>query len=188
MSAPVAAVAAVAAVADAERGAAPLGPEEALLEEWRSMCGAESAAHQRACRMYRFLNNGVIIPAVLLTTASGVINIAVGTGGSCGAGSGWLAVGSGALALFASALSTLHRTLGLPDLQREHDVYGDEFAKLELEIRLQRALESSPAGGRPAFADLAEFAKHVKARLDLAIDKAPPVPRHLRARPAPRPG
>lgn len=83
----------------------------------------------------------------------------------------------GIFALTSTMIFSINRFLRLPDLQREHDRYSDEFMKLAHEIRMQTALD--PMENDRAYRNIAEFTKEAKKRMDVLIENSPALPRSI---------
>lgn len=143
-----------------------------ILKEWRIYSLRQAKMHNVMRSIYRFRNLSLAIPAILLSTVSGSANISMGSR-SCSEGNNWLSILFGALGLSSAAMFSIHRYLNLPELQKEHDFYADEFEKLGNEITMQLTLDTEE--GSQAYRNLAEFMKECKKTLDVLIDKAPPV-------------
>ena len=159
----------------------------ALLRQWREYSGAQARLHDLSRASFRALDHGLALPAILLSTVAGTANIGVGaTGGGLGAdGRSWVTVAFGVMGLLSASLFAVHRYLRLPEMRQQHDMFSDEFAKLEGEVHLHTALhdvEAAPVGEMTpvtAYRNLGELAKQVKRSLDSLIDKAPPIPLRL---------
>jgi hypothetical protein len=142
---------------------------EDMLFLWEEYCNKKSKIHYKMRAIYRNMNLYIAIPAIVISAISGSGTISLS---SHLENLNVLAIVFGTMALVASAMFSIHRYLQLPELQREYDFYGDEFEKLRLEINLQLILARDEAG-ISVYTNLSEFAKEVKKRLDILIDKGP---------------
>jgi hypothetical protein len=114
----------------------------------------------------------IMIPAILLTSISGIGTIASSSSSRCDANPHWLTIGFGAAAIVSSTLITLHKFLDIATLQQEHDLYSDMFENLANETPLQIALCEST---NKTYTNVEEFAKIFKRSMDMLNDKAPPI-------------
>lgn len=165
-----------------------------LLSEWQHYSGRQAAMHDRCRSHFRFWNFAVALPAIILSTIAGTANIGVGVtanGDEDSSGKGtiggvnWLSVSFGTMGLVSACLFAIHRYLQLPELQREHDLFADEFAKLEAEIHMHTTLHANMLLGTEnmcMFRTLGELTKHVKRSMDSLIDKAPPITSRMQAK------
>lgn len=128
--------------------------------------------HAIAVSFFRTVNYMIAIPAILLSTFSGAGSI--GLASSCDADS--LSIALGFLVLISGAMFSIHRYMNIPELQQMHDFYGDEFYKLSNSIRLNLVLSSDESR---SFKNIQEYAKFIKGQIDICIDKAPGIPRHI---------
>lgn len=143
-----------------------------VLNEWRTYCLIQCQAHNKMRSIYKHRNYALAVPAILLSTIGGAANISVGAN-NCNNSISWLSVLFGTIGLTSAAMFSIHRYLHLPELQKEHDIYADEFEKLSNEITLQLTLDHEK--GSQAYRNLAEFMKECKRSMDVLIDKAPPI-------------
>lgn len=153
------------------------------LVTWESFCREQAELHDKCRGHFRVRNLGLAVPALLLSTLSGVASIGSlqrGGGdkeGSCSStskhGIDILQMLCGVASLVSAALFAVHRYMNLPELQREHDLYNDEYTKLAYEIQLHRALD--PLAADRTYRNMAEFMKESKRRMDTLVDRAPPI-------------
>ena len=167
-----------------EKGSHPIHLDDAfstteLLAQWQDYCLSQSKMHNEMRSIFKRRNYSLAIPAILLSTVGGTANIGMGAR-TCSDDTNWLSVLFGSIGLVSAAMFSIHRYLCLPELQKEHDFYADEFEKLGNEIAMQLALDKED--GSRAYRNLAEFMKECKKTLDVLIDKAPPVSRKIEAK------
>jgi len=120
-----------------------------------------------------------MIPALILSSATGLGTIGIGTNTKTTVSSGgttdWPLIALGTISIAATCLLSVHRLLNAAELQREHDLYSDMFASLANEIDMQYILDE----GSKMFTNKQEFVKYCKSRLDVLMDKAPPIPKAI---------
>jgi hypothetical protein len=148
-----------------------------LLVEWASYAEEQACMHDQARTYYRTFNYTLALPAIVLSTIGGTGNIGVSST-DC-SNTTMLNIVFGSLGLASATLFTIHRYLNLPEYQQQHDFYSDEFEKLAKEINLQLIIRND---SHRTYASLVEFAKECKKMIDVIIDKAPPIPKHISRR------
>jgi len=144
----------------------------ALLENWEKFCDEQSQMHSVSVSYFRTINYLIAIPAILLSTFSGAGSI--GLASSCNTDS--LSIALGFLVLVSGAMFSIHRYMNIPELQQMHDFYGDEFYKLSNSIRLNLVLSTDDSR---CFKNIQEYSKFIKGQIDICVDKAPGIPRHV---------
>lgn len=144
-----------------------------VLTTWKGTCD-QNAQHHEQCRIVmRFRNLALSIPAILLSTLSGITNLSNLTSlMSDDFDKEVVQSLSGTLSLIAATLFALHRYLTLPELQKEHAMYSNAYTRLANEIHLYTQLVSSR---ERTYRNTEELLKDVKHRLDILIDMAPPL-------------
>lgn len=146
-----------------------------LLQNWEKYCEEQSQMHSISVDYFRTINYLIAIPAILLSTFSGAGSI--GLASSCDTDS--LSIALGFLVLVSGAMFSIHRYMNIPELQQMHDFYGDEFYKLSNSIRLNLVLSTDDSR---SFRNIQEYAKFIKGQIDICVDKAPGIPRHVLSR------
>lgn len=133
--------------------------------------------HNCSRARFRSYNYAIALPAIVISTVSGTGTIGIGM--HDGSKANWVSILFGCMALTSASLFAVHRYMQLPELQSQHDIYSDEFEKLEAEIKMHVALlvdmESGDTNDVSAFRNVGELTKHVKKTLDCLIDKAPAI-------------
>jgi hypothetical protein len=143
-----------------------------LLHNWEKFCEEQSKMHSISVSFFRTINYMIAIPAILLSTFSGAGSI--GLASNCDSDS--LSIALGFLVLISGAMFSVHRYMNIPELQQMHDFYGDEFYKLSNSIRLNLVLSEDESR---SFKNIQEYAKFIKSQIDICVDKAPGIPRHV---------
>lgn len=151
-----------------------LQTEIRLLKEWMVYCDIQCKCHELSRTYFSILNLCLSIPAIGLSTIAGSGNIGVGSNDQCNNSSSWLSIFFGVLGLISASLFTIHRTMGLPELQKQHDFYACEFQKLSNEIKMQLILDRKEE--YHTYKNIAEFVKECKKTLDNLIDRSPIIP------------
>jgi hypothetical protein len=149
-----------------------------LLEEWKVYASLNSIMHNASRGHFKSLNYGLMIPSVVLSSLTGVGTIGIASkeeSGSCG--NALILLAFGAIGICSTCLLTVHRLMNVAELQKEHDLYSDMFESLANEIDMQLTLDESI--GSKMFTNKQEFAKYCKSRMDILIDKAPPIPKGI---------
>lgn len=150
--------------------------EHRVLSEWRSIVVDFSRLHHDSSIFYGWANTAMVVPASLLSLVAGGISISLASsnGGECPSeGKGRvMQVASGILSLAAASITTLATTFKLSERCERHKVSADEFERLSREISVAMLLDSSE---RRTFASLSEFLKWCNDRINLLMDRAPPL-------------
>lgn len=110
-----------------------------------------------------------VIPSLSLVAISGI-----GTLSSSQAHipQGYL-IGFGICGLFSGFLLAVNTFLKYNELQQQHDFFSDAFMIFHNDIQMNLSLQNT---SEPTFRSFIEFTKYMKYRLDILIDKAPPIP------------
>ena len=149
-----------------------------LLTVWNAYCISNSIMHNESRGHFKALNHGLMIPAIILSSATGIGTIGIGTSSNTPCGMDWTLVALGLIGIASTCLMSIHRLMNAAELQREHDLYSDMFASLANEIDMQFILDDSD-GISKMFVNKREFIKYCKSRLDVLMDKAPPIPKSI---------
>lgn len=144
-----------------------------LLQEWYRFAQEQAILHDMCRSYFRSYGNNLAISAILLSTVGGASSIATS---SVIKHYSWLPILFGGVGLFSGALMSIHRFLNLPELQRAHNFYSDEYAKLKNEIYMQLHIYK---GFSKTYTNLTEFSKKCKHTLDSLIDCSPPIRTHI---------
>ncbi len=154
-----------------------------LLEEWKIYCSLNSRMHNQSRGHFKSLNHGLMIPALILSSVTGIGATSIGTLGVSNNNKceevviDWPLVVIGTMGMISTCLLSVHRLLNAAELQREHDLYSDMFESLANEIDMQLILDDGEVS--KMFTNKREFVKHCKSRMDILIDKAPPIPKAI---------
>lgn len=150
-----------------------------LLDEWERTCIILSTMHAATRDYFSKLNILLVIPATLLSAVASTTNIGVGSSAqkngneSCGTESNWISIATGVMGMVSVGLYSIHRYMNVPELEKSHDYFADEYDKLRLEIRMQKIVDHSVS---KTYLNLTEFTKSCKRDLDILTDKAPTIP------------
>ena len=155
---------------------------DALLGEWNVYCQLNSRMHDASRGRFKRLNHGLMIPALLLSSVASLGATSLGAMGLNHSNGPASAVDLpllmiGVIGLASTCLVSVHRLINAAELQREHDLYSDMFTTLANEIDMQLVLDES--GVSKMFTSKHEFVKYCKGRMDVLIDKAPPIPKTI---------
>lgn len=149
-----------------------------LINKWKQECIILEHQHARAMSYYQKLNYIIMISSILLSglASASSLTIVSNTNENCSNNQSTLLIILNSIGILSSILISVHRFIGLSELQQQHDTYSDMYASLSNDISMNIALEN---GECTVFRTLDEFSKHVKSRLDVLIDKAPPIPKYI---------
>jgi hypothetical protein len=150
-----------------------------LVRRWSAETKAHSIMHDMAWTHYRNWNMATMVPAMLLSSVSGISTVGIGqSSGECGSGNISLTV-LGVCGIVGATLMAINRYMMFSELQQLHDVYSDNYEILHRDIKFNLSVCRTP---HSVFANDVEFIKNCKAHLDLLIDKAPAIPYVVRRR------
>lgn len=124
--------------------------------------------HHAAFSFYRRMNLYICIPAIVMGAIGGAASIA-------NYESRAIAIVFGAISLTASVLFAIHRYLGLPELQKGHDIYRNLCGGLAEHIKLHTALLAADARNR-TYTSVEELVKDCGRRMDAITNGMPAVP------------
>lgn len=167
-----------------------------LLLHWRNVCSRRCAMHNASRGHFKLLNHALSISSIVLASIAGASTIGIVTNGGSSSSSNdssssfttsALMLAFGASGILASVLQSVHKLLGLAELQREHDLYSDMYANAAREVDLQMVMIATASSSdekqlQPVFRTATELAKFVKHTMDLLEDRAPPIPARIEAR------
>ena len=158
-----------------------------LLGRWGAFCRVHEKRHDSARGHFRVLNHTLMISSILFSSVSSALSLTVVSSGreDCNAQRNVTLIVLNSIGVLAATILSVHRFLGLSELQQNHDYYSDMYACLSKDIEMNLALEE---GSNQVFRTLDECCKYCKNRIELYIDKAPAIPTFIVNRhPAPHP-
>jgi hypothetical protein len=153
-----------------------------LVKTWTKNCQDNSLMHDMARAYFKKYNMFTMIPAILLASISGVslVGFASKTHDDNNNNINYfISIMFGVCSILSGSLISINRLLRYPELQEQHDIYSDSFEILHHEIDLQRVIMDTDDS---VFKNRFEFMKYVKHRIDIIIDKAPPIPGTIRSK------
>jgi hypothetical protein len=149
-----------------------------LVHNWITHCRDNSRMHDMSRAYFRMYNMLTTIPSIILASVSGVSMLGIATkDANCNNNTAVIILG--VCGLLSGTLMSINRFLRYPELQENHDIYGDSFQILYHEIELQHVISGTPDS---VFKSRIEFMKHCKHRMDILIDKAPSIPGAIRTK------
>lgn len=124
--------------------------------------------HQSAFAFYRRMNLLICITAIVLSAVGGAASIA-------NTESHAVSIAFGAISLTAGVLFAIHRYLGLPELQKAHDIYRNLCGGLVQHINLHTSLLTTQATAK-TYTTTDELAKECSRRMESIQSGMPSVP------------
>ena len=150
-----------------------------LLFEWKNYSDNNSEMHEKSIGYFKFWNHGLMIPSMIMGSVTGLGAIFIANKGENNDGRvDWVLVGFGVVGIVSTLLVSVHRFMNVERLQTEHDFYSDMFANISNEIEMHLTLDQKD--DTKMFKNKEEFVKYCKYRMDVLIDKAPPIPQMFR--------
>jgi hypothetical protein len=152
-----------------------------LLFEWKEYSDVNSEMHEQSIGYFKFWNHGLMIPSMILGSVTGIGTIFIANNGEKKQGQiDWVLVGFGVIGIVSTLLVSIHRFMNVERLQSEHDFYSDMFGNVSNEIEMHLTLDQKDE--TKMFKNKEEFVKYCKYRMDVLIDKAPPIPEFIKSK------
>jgi len=147
--------------------------QEYMLDTWAISAANYKWMHLKAYRYYRFLNDVLTIPIIILSSTSALGGIAIVTH-NCPTITEIVISYLLAIANFAVAiLSSIQRYKKHAEIAEKHHVTAVEYSKFYREIKLELVLDPHER----TFA--IDFAKEMKNEYDRLLSKSPEIPGHI---------
>lgn len=150
--------------------------EITLLREWNAFTKTYELLHFKAYTYFKYINYGLMIPIIILTSMSGSANIILSaiSSSSCkqeGVDYPHLMVGFSTI--IAAILTTIYNFVKVPEFQQRHLTHSSDFNTLSRQIEMELVLFESTHN---TYSSLEEFIKTMRTRLDRLVENAPPIP------------
>lgn len=147
-----------------------------LLREWKEFTKKYEWLHFKSYTYFKYINYGLMIPIIILTSVSGSANIILSSVSSddCntkGVDHPQLIVGF--TTIIAAIMTTIYNFMKVPEFQQRHLTHSSDFNKLSREIEMELVLFETKY---KTYTSLEEFIKMMRTRLDRFIENAPPIP------------
>lgn len=142
------------------------------MAEWADKAGCYRWLHDRCEKKYSWLNMGITIPVIILSTLTGTANFALDgfISPNDQDAKKYAQAGIGAVSIFAGILTTLGNFLRYAQGSESHRVAGIAWGKFQRQIAVELALAPRDR------IDCMDFLKICRAELDRLIEQSPPVP------------
>lgn len=150
--------------------------EITLLREWNDFTKTYELLHFKSYTYFRYINYGLMIPIIILTSMSGSANIILSaiSSSDCKKDSvDYPQLVVGFTTIIAAMLTTIYNFMKVPEFQQRHLTHSSDFNKLSREIEMELVLFEST---HKTYSSLEEFIKTMRTRLDRFIESAPPIP------------
>jgi hypothetical protein len=153
--------------------------KNAMLHEWRNMAKNYSWLHQRSYRHFQKINLFIMVPIIILSTASGAINFTQVTPSTKDCEEqddrrlNILSLILGVAGLAAAGLSTIYNFLRIGERIESHQSTAADFEKLARDISVQTLLSNTED---KTYANLGEFIKECNDRFNRLVEMAPVIP------------
>jgi hypothetical protein len=146
-------------------------PQEELMATWGDIAACYRWMHDKSDKKFTFLNMGMSIPIIILSTLTGTANFGIDSiVGDNPALKKYASFVIGSVSLIAGILGTLSNFLRFAQLQESHRVAGVSWGKFQRLIAVELALHPNDR------ADCMDFLKLCRAELDRLIEQSPPIP------------
>lgn len=142
-------------------------------------CSQQSKLHEKARLKYRFLNYGIAIPSIVLSTIAGSVNLVnavsiYDNNSPKDIVERSISIICGISGLISATMLSIHRYANLAELEYLHAHFVDSFEKQNLDIRSNIMLDSQNCNH--TYTNLYEYLKFCKNEISILIEKSPPVP------------
>jgi hypothetical protein len=144
-------------------------------------CAQQSKLHDVTRVKFRRYNYGIAIPAILLSTISGSVNLITSVKDECNTSdsiASVIGIICGVSGLISAGMLSIHRYANFAELEQMHTFYGDAYEKKNLEIRSNILLDSGYEN--KTFSNLYEYLKFSRNEVCMLIDKSPPIPEKIK--------
>ena len=148
--------------------------EITLLREWILNINVLEEMHRKSYLHFKKINYFLMIPIIIFTGMSGAIGFANIDKHEKSANyfDVWSLI-NGILGLTAAILTTVYNFMTVPELQQDHHIHYKEYNKLSREITTELILSNTDDR---TYANLGEFIKICRTRLDRLRDSSPQIP------------
>lgn len=150
--------------------------EYKLLRSWEKLMKLNEIMHRKSYEYYRCLNISLMIPITIFSGLSGVVGIATIKDDDASIKFNIIALINGILGISAAILTTIYNFLGVPESQQIHHLHCSEYNKIAREISTELILIKANDN---IYANLGEFIKICRYRIDRLIDNSPPIPSYI---------
>ena len=150
--------------------------EITLLREWNEFTKTYELLHFKSYTYFKYINYGLMIPIIILTSMSGSANIILSAISSSDCHKNnvdYPQLVVGFTTIIAAILTTIYNFVKVPEFQQRHLTHSSDFNKLSREIEMELVLFETT---HKTYSSLEEFIKTMRTRLDRFIESAPPIP------------
>lgn len=150
--------------------------EITLLREWNEFTKTYEWLHFKSYTYFKYINYGLMIPIIILTSMSGSASIILSSISSSDCHKDKIDYPQlvvGFTTIVAAILTTIYNFVKVPEFQQRHLTHSSDFNKLSREIEMELVLFETK---HKTYSSLEEFIKTMRTRLDRFIESAPPIP------------
>lgn len=156
-----------------------------ILRTWEIQTSVNCLLHSSSSEYYSKLNMFFMIPIIILSSSTGTLGL-MNTSSSQIVVTNNVNVISllvGIFGFLSAMLTTIHNFLGIQKLQSTHSFHSVEYNKISREIKMHIYLSETDV---KIYANIAEYIKHCRAKIDKLIETAPEIPQHIEERLQPK--
>lgn len=156
-----------------------------ILRTWEIQTNVNCLLHSSSSEYYSKLNMFFMIPIIILSSSTGTLGL-MNTSSSQIVVTNNVNVISllvGIFGFLSAMLTTIHNFLGIQRLQSTHSFHSVEYNKISREIKMHIYLSETDV---KVYANIAEYIKHCRAKIDKLIETAPEIPHHIEERLQPK--
>lgn len=149
-----------------------------ILRSWEVETSVNHLLHSSSSEYYSRLNIIFMIPIIIFSSSTGTL-------GLMNSNSSQMIISNnvnvislivGVLGLLSAMLTTIHNFLGIQKLQSTHNFHSVEYTKISREIKMHIYLSETDV---KIYANIAEYIKQCRSKIDKLIETAPEIPRHI---------
>lgn len=149
-----------------------------ILRTWEIQTTVNCLLHSSSSEYYSKLNMFFMIPIIILSSSTGTLGL-MNTSSSQIVITNNVNIISllvGIFGFLSAMLTTIHNFLGIQKLQSTHSFHSIEYNKISREIKMHIYLSETDV---KVYANIAEYIKHCRAKIDKLIETAPEIPHHI---------
>lgn len=149
-----------------------------ILRTWEIQTNINCLLHSSSSEYYSKLNMFFMIPIIILSSSTGTLGL-MNTSSSQIVITNNVNIISllvGIFGFLSAMLTTIHNFLGIQKLQSTHSFHSVEYNKISREIKMHIYLSETDV---KVYANIAEYIKHCRAKIDKLIETAPEIPHHI---------
>ncbi len=152
--------------------------EYQILRTWEVETSINQLLHQASGEYYNNLNFIFMLPSIIMSSAMGTLGL-INTSSSDSEGILAVNILITCFGFLTAALTMTHNFLNIQSLQTTHSFHAAEYSKISREIKMHIYLSQTKV---KVYANIAEYIKSCRTRIDKLIESAHDIPVHIEAK------